>query len=47
MAIKHVLGCSVSVLRSLLGRFSSIQKFTGEVVTLAPLVVHTLFERLK
>ena len=47
MAIKCVLSRSVSILRSLLGRFSNIRKFAGEIVTFAPLIVDTLFEKLK
>jgi hypothetical protein len=46
MAIERVLSCSMSVLGSLLGLFSSIWKFTREIVTLAPLIIWTLFEKL-
>ena len=46
MAIKRVLS-PVSILRSLLRRFSSVWKFTGEIVSFAPLIVGTLFEKLK
>jgi hypothetical protein len=45
MALKRVLSHSASILSSLLGRFSSIWEFTGEIVTLAPLIVGTLFKR--
>ncbi len=45
MAIECVLSHSLSVFGSLLGCFSSSRKFAGEIVTLAPLIVDTLFEK--
>jgi hypothetical protein len=47
MAIKHVLSHSLCVFGSLLGCFPSGREFAGEIVTLAPLIVDTLFEKLK
>lgn len=47
MTIKCVLSLSAGVLSSLFGRFSSIWKFTGEIVMFAPFIVGALFEKSK
>jgi hypothetical protein len=47
MAVKCVLSRPASIIGSLLGCFSSIRKFAGEIVTFAPLIVRALFEKLK